>query len=148
MLCCADTKTLCDQREELDGAMSVKYRVCARRDGEILGGSAERLSQEKPKLTQFTQLQQRTNLSVEYVNTATCLKLHCCHWLKSDHETDAMKGGWNHLVDSQDSPQTQETLPMLYWTLGCPWFREQRTMGGSLAAEWFSARDETTMLWH
>ena len=27
-------------------------------------------------------------------------------------------------------------------TLGGPWFREQRTMGGLLAAEWFSARDD------
>ena len=33
------------------------------------------------------------------------------------------------------------------WTLGGPWFREQRTMGGPLAAEWFSARDDAMKLW-
>ena len=31
--------------------------------------------------------------------------------------------------------------------LGGPWFREQRTMGGPLAAEWFSARDDAMKLW-
>ncbi len=36
---------------------------------------------------------------------------------------------------------------LLPWTLGGPWFREQRTMGGSLAAEWFSARDDAMRLW-
>jgi hypothetical protein len=36
---------------------------------------------------------------------------------------------------------------LLHWTLGGPWFREQRTMGGPLAAEWFSARDDALKLW-
>jgi hypothetical protein len=36
---------------------------------------------------------------------------------------------------------------MLHWTLGGPWFREQRTMGGRLAAEWFGARDDAMKLW-
>ena len=36
---------------------------------------------------------------------------------------------------------------MLHWTLGGPWFREQSTMGGPLAAEWFSARDDAMKLW-
>ena len=36
---------------------------------------------------------------------------------------------------------------LAHWTLGGPWFRDQRTMGGELAAEWFSARDDSFMLW-
>jgi hypothetical protein len=36
---------------------------------------------------------------------------------------------------------------LLHWTLGGPWFREQRTMGEVLAAEWFAARDEAFRLW-
>ena len=42
---------------------------------------------------------------------------------------------------------TEDVSPMLHWTLGGPWFREQRTMGGPLAAEWFSARDDAMKLW-
>ena len=30
---------------------------------------------------------------------------------------------------------------------GGPWFREQRAMGGPLAAEWFGARDDAMGLW-
>ena len=36
---------------------------------------------------------------------------------------------------------------LLHWTLGGPWFREQRSMGGPLAAEWFGARDDAMGLW-
>jgi hypothetical protein len=46
--------------------------------------------------------------------------------------------------------KTQPSLmdpPLLHWTLGGPWFREQRTMGGKLAAEWFAARNEAVKLW-
>ena len=41
-------------------------------------------------------------------------------------------------MDVQVLPDPEEASPMLHWTLGGPWFREQRTMGGPLAAEWFS----------
>ena len=88
-----------------------------------------------------------TKLTVDYVNTATGLELHRFHWLEGDHEIGAIAGGWNHLVDVQERPTEQERHPMLHWTLGGPWFREQRTMGGPLAAEWFSARDDAMKLW-
>ena len=41
-----------------------------------------------------------------------------------------------------------ETNPnLVHWTLGGPWFKEQRLMGGALAAEWFAARDKSIELW-
>jgi len=86
-------------------------------------------------------------LTVDYVNTASGLELHRFHWLEGDHEIGAIEGGWNHLVDVQAPPDPLESSPMLHWTLGGPWFREQRTMGGPLAAEWFSARDDAMKLW-
>jgi hypothetical protein len=85
-------------------------------------------------------------LTPEYVNTASGLELHRFHWLAGDHEIGAIEGGWNHLVDVQD-PAAAPDSPLLHWTLGGPWFREQRTMGGPLAAEWFAARDDATRLW-
>ena len=88
-----------------------------------------------------------TKLTVDYVNTATGLELHRFYWLEGDHEIGALDGGWNHLVDVQKPPETQDESPMLHWTLGGPWFREQRTMGGTMAAEWFSARDDAMKLW-
>lgn len=87
-----------------------------------------------------------TALTVDYVNSATGLELHRFHWLAGDHEIGALKGAWNHLVGVQD-PGKAEGSPLLHWTLGGPWFREQRTIGESLAAEWFSARDDAFRLW-
>jgi hypothetical protein len=87
-----------------------------------------------------------TALTPEYVNTASGLDLHRFHWLSGNHDIGAIQGGWNHLVSVQD-PAMAEGSPLLHWTLGGPWFREQRTMGGALAAEWFAARDDAFKLY-
>ena len=87
-----------------------------------------------------------TSLTPEYINSATGLELHRFHWLAGDHEIGAIPGGWNHLVAVQD-PAKAAGSPLLHWTLGGPWFREQRTMGEGLAAEWFAARDDAFRLW-
>jgi hypothetical protein len=86
-----------------------------------------------------------TALTPHYVNTATGLELHRFHWLAGDHEIGAVPEGWNHLVAVQDSTKAA-SAPLLHWTLGGPWFKAQRTMGGALAAEWFAARDEAFCL--
>jgi len=86
-----------------------------------------------------------TALTPDYVNTATGLELHRFHWLAGDHEIGAVPEGWNHLVAVQD-PADAEGARLLHWTLGGPWFKAQRTMGGGLAAEWFAARDEAFSL--
>lgn len=77
---------------------------------------------------------------------ASGLDLHRFNWLSGDHKLGAIQGGWNHLVGVQDSALAEDS-PLLHWTLGGPWFREQRTMGGPLAAEWFAARDDAFKLY-
>ena len=86
-----------------------------------------------------------TALTPEYVNSASGLELHRFHWLAGDHEIGALPDGWNHLVAVQE-PAKAESASLVHWTLGGPWFQAQRTMGGSLAAEWFVARDEAFRL--
>jgi len=91
-----------------------------------------------------------TALTPAYVETASGLELHRFHWLAGDHEIGALPTAWNHLVAVQPAPETgsPETGPnLLHWTLGGPWFREDRAMGGPLAAEWFGARDDAMALW-
>ncbi len=80
------------------------------------------------------------------MNTATGLELHRFHWLEGDHAIGAIDSSWNHLVDVQDADGAA-AASLLHWTLGGPWFREQRGMGGGLAAEWFGARDDAMRLW-
>jgi len=91
-----------------------------------------------------------TALTPDYVNTASGLDLHRFHWLAGDHEIGALPDRWNHLVDVQAPPQLAPEpggAALLHWTLGGPWFRESRTMGGPLAARWYAARDDAMRLW-
>ena len=88
-----------------------------------------------------------TALTPDFVNTATGLELHRFHWLEGDHEIGALPEGWNHLVAVQERAKAEDAS-LLHWTLGGPWFREQRTTGEGLAAEWFAARDDAFRLWN
>lgn len=90
-------------------------------------------------------------LTPEYINTASGLDLHRFNWLSNEDQVGSLPlGRWNYLIDVQkpnDRPVDEGGPALLHWTLGGPWFREQRTKGGPLAAEWFSARDDAMKLW-
>jgi len=91
-------------------------------------------------------------LTPAYVNTASGLALHGFEWLAGEEEAIGALPGerWNHLVDVQPEPQCRADRggpALLHWTLGGPWFRDSRTAGGPLAAEWFAARDGAFRLW-
>lgn len=88
-----------------------------------------------------------TALSVNYVNSASGLDLHRFHWLEDEQLIGPLPMDWNHLVAGQNCSESKHAA-LLHWTMGGPWFQEQRTMGGELAAEWFSARDQAMRLWN
>ena len=89
------------------------------------------------------------SLSLDYVNNASGLDLHRFHWLDGDHLIGSIDQNWNYLVGVNNDEKNidKEKIKMLHWTLGGPWFKDQRTMGGSLAAKWFSAREGAMKLW-
>ena len=89
------------------------------------------------------------SLSLEYVNNASGLDLHRFHWLDGDHLIGPIDQNWNYLVgvDNDEKNIDKEKIKMLHWTLGGPWFKDQRYSGGSFAAEWFAARDTSSKLW-
>lgn len=84
-------------------------------------------------------------LTVDYVNTSSGLELHRFHWLEDDNLIGSIDESWNHLVGVQMDTKAAEAN-LLHWTLGGPWFKAQRTMGGTLAAEWFAARENAIRL--
>ena len=84
-------------------------------------------------------------LSVEYINTASGLDLHRFNWIGDDSKIGEINSSWNHLVSVQPKPNS--AVNIMHWTLGGPWFKDQRLMGGEMAAEWFAARDESMKLW-
>ena len=90
-----------------------------------------------------------TNLTPEYVNTASGLELHRFLWLKGDHEIGSIDSAWNHLAGVENDIEIKEEISpkLIHWTLGGPWFKDQRLLGGELAAKWFAARDDAMKLW-
>ena len=89
-------------------------------------------------------------LSLEYVNSASGLDLHRFNWLEGDHLIGSINPNWNYLIDVEiEKPEIydESNIDMVHWTLGGPWFKDQRLGGGKFAAEWFAARDLSTKLW-
>ena len=148
MLCRQDIRLLWDQRDDAFAAMCVQHAHEPDQKVKFLGEVQSAYPKKNWSSLMLLNCSRCSRLTVDYVNTASGLELHRFHWLDGDHEIGAIEGGWNHLVDVQAPPNPLESSPMLHWTLGGPWFREQRTMGGPLAAEWFSARDDAMKLWN
>ena len=90
-------------------------------------------------------------LTIDYVNNASGLDLHRFNWLGSEKEIGEIKGsGWNQLITSEnlDSSKAENlNAKLIHWTLGGPWFKDQRKLGGDFVIEWFTARDQAMRLW-
>jgi len=146
MLCRSDIAELWAQRDENLALLCVQHDHQPTESQKFLGEAQSAYPKRNWSSLMLLNCSRCTALSPEYVNTASGLDLHRFNWLSGDHEIGPIEGGWNYLVGVQD-PALAEASPLLHWTLGGPWFREQRTMGGALAAEWFAARDSAFRLY-
>ena len=148
MLCRGDIAGLWQQRDDSYAALCVQHKHVPSKLVKFLGETQSTYPKKNWSSLMLLNCNRCTRLTVDYVNTATGLELHQFNWLQGDHEIGALSSIWNHLVDVQsESSQESEPPQLLHWTLGGPWFREQRAVGGSLAVEWFSARDDAIKLW-
>jgi hypothetical protein len=147
MLCRGDISELWNQRNESFALMCVKHNHQPSEDKKFLGEVQTAYPRKNWSSLLLFNCARCRSLTPDYINTASGLDLHRFLWLNGDQEIGSIEGDWNYLVDVQH-PSHAERSPLLHWTLGGPWFREQRTMGGSLAAEWFSARDDAFRLWN
>ncbi|MFM7731894.1 MAG: glycosyltransferase [Cyanobium sp.] len=146
MLCRGDIVELWAQRDDRFAVMCVQHQHIPNESVKFLGEPQTPYPKKNWTSLMLLNTSRCQALTPDYVNTASGLELHRFQWLAGDHEIGAIQGGWNHLVDVQEAG-TAPASPLLHWTLGGPWFREQRTMGGRLAAEWFAARDDMARLW-
>jgi hypothetical protein len=150
MLCRGDIAELWNERNDDHAVMCVQHEHVPGETVKFLGEVQSAYPKKNWSSLMLLNTSRCTALTPEYVNSASGLELHRFHWLAGDHEIGALSDRWNHLVDVQSPPSAAAAdggATLLHWTLGGPWFREQRTMGGPLAAEWFSARDEAVRLW-
>jgi hypothetical protein len=150
ILCRADITELWALRDGRHALMVVQHDHVPSESTKFLGEVQSAYPKKNWSSVMLFNCARCTALTPEYVNSASGLDLHRFHWLEGDHQIGALPERWNHLVDVQAPPQTGAAdggPALLHWTLGGPWFRDLRTMGGSLAAEWFSARDDALRLW-
>ena len=149
MLCRGDIARLWELRDERYAVMCVQHEHVPNETTKFLGEVQSPYPKKNWSSLMLMNTARCTALSVDYVNQASGLELHRFHWLAGDHEIGALPADWNHLVDVQPAPTASADdggPTLLHWTLGGPWFREQRTMGGALAAEWFGARCDSMAL--
>jgi lipopolysaccharide biosynthesis glycosyltransferase len=150
MLCRGDISELWALRDDRYALLCVQHNHVPRETEKFLGEVQSAYPKKNWSSLMLLNCARCAALTPDYVNTASGLELHRFHWLEGDHLIGALPDRWNHLVDVQPAPLDSATdggPTLLHWTLGGPWFREQRTMGGPLAAEWFSARDDALRLW-
>jgi hypothetical protein len=146
MLCRGDLAELWSLRDDRYAVMCVQHEHVPGETVKFLGEVQSAYPKKNWSSMMLLNCGRCTALTPEFVNTATGLELHRFHWLAGDHEIGALPPAWNHLVDVQE-PGLAEGATLLHWTLGGPWFRDQRTMGAALAAEWFGAREEAFRLY-
>ncbi|MCP9890243.1 hypothetical protein KBY57_04085 [Cyanobium sp. Aljojuca 7D2] len=146
MLARGDIAALWALRDEQMAVMCVQHEHVPSETVKFLGEVQSAYPKKNWSSLMLLNCSRCTALTPEFVNTASGLELHRFHWLEGDHEIGALPEGWNHLVAVQDHAKAEDAS-LLHWTLGGPWFREQRTMGEGLAAEWFAARDDAFRLW-
>jgi len=146
MLCRGDIADLWKLRDDRYAVMCVQHQHVPAESVKFLGEVQSAYPKKNWSSMMLLNCGRCTALTPEFVNTATGLELHRFHWLAGDHEIGALPPAWNHLVDVQE-PGLAEGATLLHWTLGGPWFRDQRTMGAALAAEWFGAREEAFRLY-
>jgi len=146
MLCRGDIADLWRLRDETFALLCVQHEHVPQEQVKFLGEPQSAYPKKNWSSLMLLNCGRCTALTPEYVNRASGLELHRFHWLAGDHEIGALPEGWNHLVDVQDRDRAPDST-LLHWTLGGPWFRDQRTMGGELAAEWFGSRDDAMALW-
>ncbi len=149
MLCFSDIKELWDLRDENYSLLCVHHDQKTSENTKFLGEKQTNYPKKNWSSLMLLNCKQCKKLTLDYVNSASGLELHRFLWLEGDHKIGEIDMSWNYLVgvDKGTKENNKIKFKNIHWTLGGPWFKKQRTLGGNLAAKWFSSRDEAMKLW-
>ena len=151
MLCRSDISELWNQRDDKYSLLCVKHEHIPIEKSKFLGEKQTQYPKKNWSSLMLMNCKKCKALTVDYVNKASGLDLHRFNWLENEQEIGEIKGkGWNQLITSEIIENSQEetlNAKLIHWTLGGPWFKDQRNYGGKFVIEWFSARDEAMRLW-
>ena len=147
MLCRTDISQLGEHFDEKYSLMCVKHNHVPIEKRKFQGEKQTSYPKKNWSSLMLFNCQRCKSLTLDYVNTASGLDLHRFKWLEGDHLIGSIDNSWNYLVDTNNKNIKNKKINMLHWTLGGPWFKDQRICGGEFAAEWFAARDSSNKLW-
>ena len=145
MLCESDIKHLWDLKDDKYSVMCVKHEHNPTEKFKFLGEVQTAYPKKNWSSLMLFNCAACTHLSIEYVNTASGLDLHRFNWLDDEKKIGEIPSSWNHLILDKSKPNS--SIDICHWTLGGPWFKEQRDPLGILDSKWFKARDDSIQLW-
>ena len=145
MLCQDDIAKLWNQRDEKYSIMCVKHNHEPKEKVKFLGEVQTTYPKKNWSSLMLMNCSKCKSLSLDYVNNATGLDLHRFNWLTSENEIGGIEGSWNSLVE--DFKDGNENSSLIHWTLGGPWFKDQRDLNNDLCSKWFQARESAMELY-
>ena len=150
MLCFSDIGELWEERNEKYSLLCVKHNHQPVEKTKFQGEIQSSYPMKNWSSLMLMNCKKCKKLSIDYVNNASGLDLHRFNWLENVNEIGAFNSdGWNELICSDNNAisRNDSYSKLIHWTLGGPWFKDQRNMGGKYARKWFSSREEAMKLW-
>jgi hypothetical protein len=136
MLVLDDIAKLWAMRDERCAVQVVKHVHVPKEEVKFLGAVQTKYEKKNWSSVMLMNCARCTELTPEYVNTASGLELHQFKWLGDDRLIGELPDRWNHLVGF-DPPRADASL--VHYTIGGPYFEEYRDC--EYAREWFAERD-------
>ena len=150
MLAYGDIAELWDQRDNNYSVLCAKHNHDPIEKIKFLGEKQTKYERKNWSSMMLFNCKKCTKLTVKYVNEATGLDLHRFKWLKNTEIGEINREKWNYLIgiDKDKDEQTFLNKPnLVHWTLGGPWFKQNRNDKCPFSKDWFTKRNESIRLW-
>ena len=151
MLCFSDIGELWEEKDDKYSLLCVKHDHKPSETKKFQGEIQTYYPKKNWSSLMLFNCKKCKSLTIDYVNKSSGLDLHRFNWLENDEQIGSLRGeGWNRLIlnASQANDIYQDgKSKLVHWTLGGPWFKDQRSLGGNFSTDWFCARDEAMRLW-
>ena len=147
VLCRYDIKNLWDLKDDKYAIMCIHHNHNPREDTKFLGEKQSSYPKKNWSSVMLMNCSRCKALTPDYVNNASGLDLHRFNWLESEDLVGEIDESWNYLVQVQSKEKSRKAK-LLHWTLGGPWFSDQRIKNDPLTEEWLVARESAFKLWN
>lgn len=137
MVMLEDIAALWALRDDRYAVMCVQHNHVPKEDKKFLGEVQTKYDYKNWSSVMLFNCAKCTELTPDYVNTATGLQLHQFKWLEGDRLIGELPSKWNHLVGYNEP---RDDAALVHYTIGGPYFQDYRDC--EYAEEWFAERDD------